>query len=178
MTRASLAAVAGLLDRQRTVFDPRLPDTEKLLRYTVLNVAGGNTDAHAKNFSILHQANGQTELAPFYDSAPLALAYDATQALSMRINNKWQLPDITREDLVEEAANWGIEPGRATDVIDEALGEIIRATRTLEAHPSIAKHIPGYIRGQAENLAAGRPARIDSAIPLMARRHLGTPQPR
>lgn len=176
--RASLAAVAGLLDRERTIFNPGRPDTEKLLRYTVLNVAGGNTDAHAKNFSLLHDADGLIELAPFYDAAPLALAYGANQALAMRINGKWQLPDITREDLAQEAASWGLEPDRATAVIDEALAEIIAATRVIEAHPSIAAHIPGYIRGQAQNLAAGKPARIHSPVPLMAQRHLGTPQPR
>jgi serine/threonine-protein kinase HipA len=74
--RASLKAVAGLLDTRRTVFQPARPDAEKLLRYTVLNVAGGNTDAHAKNFSLLHEDDGSTRLAPLYDAAPLALAYD------------------------------------------------------------------------------------------------------
>jgi serine/threonine-protein kinase HipA len=177
-SRASLRAVAGLLDRERTVFVPGRPDTEKLLRYTVLNVAGGNTDAHAKNFSLLHHEDGRIELAPFYDAAPLALAYGATQSLAMRINGKWQLPDVTREDLAIEAAGWGLDFDRATAVIDEALVEIIEATRVLTAHPSISAHIPGYVRGQAQNLAAGRPARTDSAIPLMAQRHIGTPQPR
>jgi hypothetical protein len=43
---------------------------------------------------------------------------------------------------------------------------------------SIEAHVPGYIRGQAQNLAEGRPARIPSVIPLMAQKRLGTPQPR
>lgn len=177
-SRASLRAVAGLLDRGRTVFNPGRPDTERLLKYTVLNVAGGNTDAHAKNFSLLHYEEGSTRLAPYYDAAPLALAYGATQALAMRINGKWQLPDITRDDLAQEAVGWGLEYDNAITVIDEALEQIIEATRTLEAHESIAAHIPGYIRGQSQNLAAGKPARIASVIPLMAQKHLGTPQPR
>lgn len=176
--RASLRAVADLLDRRRTVFDPGRPDTQQLLAYTVLNVAAGNTDAHAKNFSLLHQDAGQVRLAPFYDAAPLALAYGATQALAMRINGVTQLPDVTRDDLVAEAQTWGLDAGLAGTIVEETLERLIAATRTVPAHPSIAKHIPGYIRGQAENLLAGLPARIESAIPLMARTHLGTPQPR
>ncbi len=176
--RASLASVAALLDPGRTVFAPALPDTEKLLRYTTLNVAAGNTDAHAKNFSLLHDEDGGTSLAPFYDAAPLALAYGATQALSMRVNGRWHQPDITRDDLVAEAVAWGLTQSRATEVVDDTLERIIEATRTVQAHSSIAAHIPGYIREQAKNLAGGRAARISSVIPLMAQKRIGSPQPR
>ncbi|MCS5718283.1 HipA domain-containing protein [Herbiconiux sp. CPCC 205763] len=176
--RASLASVAALLDPQRTVFAPGRPDTEKLLRYTTLNVASGNTDAHAKNFSLLHDHDGATTLAPFYDAAPLALAYGATQSLSMRVNGRWSQPDITRADLVAEAVSWGLAETRAAAVVDDTLARIVEATRVVPAHPSISAHIPGYIREQAKNLAAGKAARISSPIPLMAQKHIGTPQPR
>ncbi|NYF09474.1 serine/threonine-protein kinase HipA [Leifsonia sp. AK011] len=171
-SRASLVSVAGLLDTGRTVFSPGRPDAEKLLRYTVLTVAGGNTDAHAKNFSLLHADDGSTELAPYYDAAPLALAYDGTQTLAMRVNGVSQLPDVTRDDLVEEAAGWGLADARP--IVDETLEAIIAATRSLEAHASIAAHVPGYVRGQAQNLLDGRPARIPSAVPLLTLEHLGS----
>ena len=170
--RASLASVAGLLDRGRTVFSPGLPDAVKLL-----NVAVGNTDAHAKNFSFLHEEDGRTRLAPYYDASPLALAYGGTQALALRINGRTQQPDVTRSDLVQEAVSWGMAESSAITVIDSSLEQIVEATRELEAHESIERHVPGYIRGQAENLRAGRPARIPSAVPLMALRRLGTEQP-
>jgi serine/threonine-protein kinase HipA len=176
--RASLTSVAALLDPQRTVFAPERPDTEQLLRYVTLNVAAGNTDAHAKNFSLLHGVEGGTTLAPFYDAAPLALAYGATQSLSMRVNGRWSQPDITRADLVAEAVGWGLPEASATNVVDDTLARIVEATRIVPAHPSIAAHIPGYIREQAKNLAAGKAARIASVIPLMAQKHIGTPQPR
>lgn len=175
--RASLASIAGLLDRGRTVFSPGRPDAEKLLRYTVLNVAAGNTDAHAKNFSFLHDEAGRTRLAPYYDASPLALAYGGTQALAMRVNGRTQQPDVTRSDLVQEAVSWGLAESSAVTIVDSALEEIVDATRELEAHESIERHVPGYIRGQAENLRAGRPARIPSAVPLMALKRLGTEQP-
>jgi serine/threonine-protein kinase HipA len=42
-------------------------DSRNLLRWQAFNVLAGNSDGHAKNLSILHLANGETRLAPFYD---------------------------------------------------------------------------------------------------------------
>ena len=46
--------------------DPAI-DTQHLLRWQIFNVLAGNSDGHAKNLSLLHLANGETRLAPFYD---------------------------------------------------------------------------------------------------------------
>lgn len=176
--RASLGAIAGLLDRGGNLFSARTADRLRLLRYATFNVAMGNTDAHAKNFSLLHDEAGATFLAPIYDVAPLALAYGATTRLSMWINGVQQLPDVTRADLVAEGASWGLAETAATSAVDETLAAMVAATRTLPAHDSIEAHVPGYVRGQALNLLDGKPARIASHLPLMLRDRLGTPQPR
>jgi len=176
--RASLKAIAGLLDPARTIFNPARPDAEALLRYTTLNVAAGNTDAHAKNFSLIHDEHGGIRLAPFYDSAPLALGFEARTDLAMRIGGVRNLPDVTVDALVDEAASWDLAASGARSIIEQTLDGIIEATRRLPAHPSIEALVPGYIRGQAENLARGRPARIESPIPLALRPRLGTPQDR
>lgn len=161
----------------RSVLDPgRFSDRLRLLRYTVLNVAAGNTDAHAKNFSLRHDDRGRTQLTPFYDAAPLALDFLLGTTLGMRINGVSQLPDVTVDDLIAEAESWGLPAERASDAVAHTLEQIIEATRKLPAHESIEKHVPGYIRGQAQNLAAGKRARIDSVIPLMAMPCLGTPE--
>ncbi|WP_440708581.1 HipA domain-containing protein [Herbiconiux sp. YIM B11900] len=173
---STLRAVAGLVDSGRSVVDPRrFSDRLELLRYTVLNVSAGNTDPHAKNFSLLHDDTGRTRLAPFYDAAPLALDFSLGTALAMKINGVSQLPDVTVDDLVAEAEAWGVPADSARETIARTLEDIVEATWELSAHPSIEKHIPGYVRGQAENLAAGRPARIESAVPLMAMPRIGTP---
>jgi serine/threonine-protein kinase HipA len=173
---STLRAVAGLLDGGRSVLDPgRFTDRLALLRYTVLNVAAGNTDAHAKNFSLLHDDRGRTRLAPFYDAAPLALDPELGTALAMRVNGVTQLPDVTAADLAAEAEGWGIPFDVARDAIAEMLRRVVEATRRLPAHASIEKHVPGYIRGQAENLLAGATARIVAPIPLLALPRLGTP---
>ncbi|MBD3751409.1 MAG: HipA domain-containing protein [Micrococcales bacterium] len=175
---ATLRGIAGLLDIGRTVFDVPYVDRLRLARYAAFTVAVGNTDAHAKNFSLLHDERGRITLAPIYDAAPLALAYDATDALALRINGVTRLPDVTADDLVAEATSWGVPDGEARAAIDETLTAIVEATRDVHAHPAIEAHVPGYIRGQAENLLAGRPARISSTIPLALRERIGSPQDR
>lgn len=177
-SRVSLRAVAGLLDRGGNLFAERDADKRRLLRYVAFNVAMGNTDAHAKNFSLLHDDSGATSLAPIYDVAPLALAYGATTRLSMWVDGVQHLPEVTREDLVAEGRSWGLKDAVATAAVDETLTAMIEATRRLPAHDSIEAHVPGYVRGQAQNLLDGEPARIASHLPLMLRERLGTPQPR
>lgn len=175
---ATLRGIAGLLDTGRTVFETPYADRLRLARYAAFTVAVGNTDAHAKNFSLLHDDRGRITLAPIYDAASLALAYDATDALALRINGVTRLPDVTADDLVAEATSWGVPGGEARRAIDETLAAVVEATREVPAHPAIESHVPGYIRGQAENLLAGRPARISSTIPLSLRERIGSPQGR
>jgi serine/threonine-protein kinase HipA len=56
-------AGTGLL---RDFGDPR--DVTALLSRTTFNMAVGNADAHAKNFSLLHDADSPAvRLAPLYD---------------------------------------------------------------------------------------------------------------
>jgi serine/threonine-protein kinase HipA len=42
-------------------------DLQFLLRWQIFNVLAGNSDGHAKNLSLLYQADGEIRLAPFYD---------------------------------------------------------------------------------------------------------------
>jgi serine/threonine-protein kinase HipA len=176
--RANLAAVAALLDRDRSIFSDAEPDRERLLRYVAFNVAVGNSDAHAKNFSLLHEPDGEVRLAPLYDAAPLALSYDGRTDLAMRIGGVRSLPDVTLADLVAEAGRWGIPALRAREVVEQTLLDVEDAARRIPAPDTIARHVPGYVRGQARNLLDGRAARIPSAGPLMALPYLGTAQPR
>ncbi|WP_445997049.1 type II toxin-antitoxin system HipA family toxin [Okibacterium fritillariae] len=164
---ANMRAIAAILDRDRTIFSTSEPDRETLLRYTVLNVASGNTDAHMKNFSLMHHEDGSAALAPFYDASPLALAYEAPQGMAMSIAGESQIGAITRDHLIDEAQSWGVRPARAREVIDESLEQIIDATRRVVAPASIEKHVPGYIRGQAQNLLDGQPARLRTSLPYM-----------
>jgi serine/threonine-protein kinase HipA len=172
--RANLAAIAAQVDADATIFTPGT-DRARLLQYVTANIALGNTDAHAKNFSLLHDEQGGTRLAPLYDIAPLALAYNAGDQLAMNVNGHRHQADVTVADLIAEAGTWGIDASRARETVDGTLNLIIEATKTIPAHASIEAHIPGYIRQQTQNLLSGAKARITSHVPLMMLPRLGTP---
>jgi serine/threonine-protein kinase HipA len=91
---------------------PRPADITKLLREhssraqedigtfvdaLVFNWLIGGTDAHAKNYSLLHGSGGQLRLAPLYDIAS-ALPYDQLDEkklkLAMRIGREYLLSNI------------------------------------------------------------------------------------
>jgi serine/threonine-protein kinase HipA len=71
---AGAPQIARLLDRYAMAW--------RFVRQLAFNAALGNTDAHAKNYSVL-LAGGQVVLAPLYDAVPVHLwpAYSRTFAM-------------------------------------------------------------------------------------------------
>jgi len=65
----------------------------RLLRVTIFNVLIGNTDAHAKNFSLLYGAPGLT-LAPFYDLLSTRVYTDLSPRYAMKIGSKAVFEDL------------------------------------------------------------------------------------
>lgn len=173
---STLAAIAAQLDEGRTIFARGESDKLRLLRYVAFNVAIGNTDAHAKNFSILRGDGQPGRLAPLYDVAPVAFFYDGRKQLAQKVNGKVNQPLVTVEDLIAEARTWGIDERQAADAITDTLERLLEATRTTAAHDAIRKTIPGYIRGQAQNLLDGKKAQL-SGLPPELRGPIGTPAP-
>lgn len=159
-------AIATLLPKKRSIFDDATPARDQLLRYMTFNVAIGNTDAHAKNFSLLHSALSRTTLAPLYDIAPHALGYDSQQALALWVNDVHMYAEVTADDLVAEAASWGIVNDRARTVVIETLLRLEAAVLATPAPGLIGDTVPGYVLGQTYNLLAGKRGRLELPHPL------------
>jgi len=98
-------------DVLRTFGDPR--DVTDLLRRTTFNIAVGNADAHAKNFSILHPADDPVvRLAPLYDVLS-TIALDlrdhlgqpmrADTHMGQRIGGQTNIQTVAATHLVDEA---------------------------------------------------------------------------
>lgn len=173
--RANLASIARLLDQDRTIFDTGEADRVRLLRYVTFNLASGNTDAHAKNYSILRPRESGARLAPLYDLMPLAVLSEGRLGLPLWINGKRMSNEVTVDDLVTEAATWGVGSAEATRAITATLEELVDATRDAPAPPSIVPLLPGFVRGQARSLLDGGAARIEGAVPAYLRTEIGTP---
>jgi serine/threonine-protein kinase HipA len=149
----ALRDLAALL---RDFGDPR--DVTALLRRTTFNMAVGNADAHAKNFSLLHGADSPAvRLAPLYDvlsTIALELADGTGQPmradthLGQRVGGQTDIGKVTAADLVNEAATWGIRRRTAQAVVAETLERVLAA---ISATPGDDR-VLAIIRDQAERV--------------------------
>jgi serine/threonine-protein kinase HipA len=149
----ALRDFAGLL---RNYADPA--DVIRLLRRTAFNMAVGNADAHAKNFSVLHDAdNPVISLAPLYDvlaTIALELTGSAGQPLQADTHlGQWvggqaDIRKVTATSLMDEAATWGIRRRTAGAVVADTLDRVIAAT----AETPGDERVLAVIRKQAEQV--------------------------
>jgi serine/threonine-protein kinase HipA len=128
----SLRDLAGLL---RSYGDPA--DVTRLLRRTTFNMAVGNADAHAKNFSVLHDTdNPAISLAPLYDAlSTIALELTDTAGqpmqadthLGQRVGGQADIRKVTAASVVDEAVTWGIRRRTAGAVVAETIDRVLGA---------------------------------------------------
>lgn len=101
------------------------------LEAVAYNVAIGNADSHARNYSVLLPPGGDVSLAPLYDLICTRLYHQLDADAPQRVNGKWALDEIGIEDLVAEGARWGLPErlarSRLTNLI-EAIATRISAT--------------------------------------------------
>jgi serine/threonine-protein kinase HipA len=152
----ALRDFAGLL---RDFGDPR--EVTSLLRRTTFNMAVGNADAHAKNFSLLHEPGAPAvRLAPVYDvlsTIALELTGSTGQPmhadthLGQRVGGQADIRNVTAASLVDEAVSWGIRRRAAAAVVTDTLEQVLTA---IPAAPGDDR-VLAVIRGQAERISRG-----------------------
>jgi serine/threonine-protein kinase HipA len=111
-----LQRIAGILG---TVAAPG--SLERLLQAVTLNALIGNGDAHAKNFSLLHNSSGALTLAPLYDL--LCTLHYGDDHLAMYIDNVHRTNRVTTERIANEAARWGLGKEPALTIIEDLLAK-------------------------------------------------------
>lgn len=126
-----------------------------LARLTVLSVAIGNLDMHAKNIALLHPPDGSVTLAPAYDVVPQAhLPHDGELALA--VDGVYRHAAVERSHLVAEIGSWGVRG--AERLVDETLttvAEVAAAESPVAgAHPGLVEDIVRF----TTNLRSGRAA--------------------
>ncbi len=113
------------------------------------NVLVGNTDAHAKNYSLLLRGP-RVALAPLYDAASYAPYVKAREPVrsSMKVGRTWQVRDVTREDWVGVATALGLPA-------DDAFGRVEQLRTGLpDAVEEAADQAPGPFKEDARRVAA------------------------
>ena len=112
----------------RSVSAAPVLDLGALLDAVVFNLVIGNNDAHAKNFALLHSADGSARLAPFYDLASTVFYPSLGPEMAMRIGGQRVSDRVTAKDLERLAKESGMAPPlvgrRAVELVEIILDEV------------------------------------------------------
>ena len=127
---------------------------ERLLGAVVVNSLLGNGDAHAKNFSLLHEASGALRLSPLYDL--LSTLHYGDDHLAMYVDGVHRTTRVRSDRILAEATKWGVGRAAASDVIDDLLsraGDAVAAAR--DETPGVPDGLIATVTEQLERVATG-----------------------
>jgi serine/threonine-protein kinase HipA len=130
----------------------------ELLRRATFNMAVGNADAHAKNFSLRHGADDPiVRLAPLYDVLS-TMALEITDStgvqlhadthMGQHVGGQADIREVTAGDLINEGMSWGIRRSGATAIVTEMIDQVITVSSAIDAD----EHVLAVIRAQAKRL--------------------------
>jgi serine/threonine-protein kinase HipA len=140
---ASAAEIIGLLER---FSDDREDDTSRFIMALALNWVIAGTDAHSKNYSLLHVPGNFLRLAPFYDLASwLPYERDANSTkvkLAMKIGGTYRLHDIDGSRWRKWAEEAKQRPDRVMACVETMVDRIIESVDTVLAEISESHDAP------------------------------------
>jgi serine/threonine-protein kinase HipA len=122
-----------------------------LLRVLTLHVLVGNGDAHAKNYSLLHDPSGVLRLAPAYDV--MSTLFYGDDRLAMYVDDVRRTDHVTFKRIVNEAVSWGLSRGSAVEIVGHLMDAFPSAAdRAAEETPGLPPEIRGIIVAQLARL--------------------------
>lgn len=101
-----------------------------LLAAVTYNVVIGNGDAHSKNYSLMIGRRGEISLAPLYDVAPVRYLDPRFKNTGHVVNGRTSIDWVGVDDLVGEAATWGMDKARARATVEHVLDATWEAAHT------------------------------------------------
>lgn len=147
------------LRRLAQILLARAPDAPRelvrLLERVTVTVALADSDAHAKNLSVVHTGTGTVVLSPLYDVAPTLFFLPAQRQAALSVGGKWRLDEITRRHLLAEARGWSVPETVAREAITHALERLETGMRDADAsYPGLPDGMRRVVQLQFERLAA------------------------
>jgi serine/threonine-protein kinase HipA len=112
-------------------------DETTFLKYLIFNYLMGNADAHAKNYSVIHN-NGGHYLAPLYDTVATTAFPDLSNKMAMSIGGEFEFLEVKR-------TNWERFATDLTLNYKQIMKELIRQ----------AKALPKFAAQERQALKAG-----------------------
>jgi serine/threonine-protein kinase HipA len=160
----SLSKIAAVLRNGGT-------EPDQLLRLTTFNLAIGNTDAHAKNISVVRLPDGSAVLAPAYDVAMHLHHPTADRVFAMDVNGKSAMDSIRAADLIDEALAWPLPRRRAVNAVGDTLRQLAQALDSVEttAYPGVPGRAWDNVRERTRQLLSDVPASQPSGHPARRR---------
>jgi serine/threonine-protein kinase HipA len=151
----------------RDMFDvarQHLPATDivRLLDIAVFNVLACNTDAHAKNYSIMLRGNGAS-LAPMYDVICGAVWGSVTKSFAQKIGGESRGENLEGSHWRRLARECGLNPKQ----VFERIGAL--ASLTLREMHAAAEEVAGMPAGGHEAVELARQAVERRALTVLAR---------
>ena len=127
----------------------------ELLQRVAFNVAIGNADAHAKNFSFLHGSDGLSlTLAPVYDvlstisleKRPNAegIMEGASTKMGQEVNAQTDILRVSKADIISEGTKWGLRRKAS----EECVAEVFDAVSASLVETSGDESVLSLIRAQ------------------------------
>lgn len=149
--------VSDLFQLVRDVAGPRAArDINTLLRATVVNVVLGNSDAHGKNFALIHEPAG-SRLAPLYDIVCTTVYDDLTDRLAMSLGGTERPDEVRRESWRE----LGRQARLGANVVDLAADFAARVSDCVASVQAIAR-AEGWHRPVIDRIASQAQRRVQS----------------
>jgi serine/threonine-protein kinase HipA len=107
-------------------------DANKFVEQIMFNYLIGNTDAHAKNFSLLHR-DGALLLSPAYDlvSTEVYPEKDISREIAMTINGKGKYDAIGRKDFLALYEQLGLNPTGTFRLMKDKFSGIIKTAESI-----------------------------------------------
>ena len=111
--------------------DYRLKDIFRFMEWIIFNYIIGNTDAHAKNLSLLHDS--KIRLAPFYDllSTEVYPEKIVDHEMAMLINGKGKYNSLKKEDFFALFENLDQNATNMMKTLKETFADIVPAAERL-----------------------------------------------
>ncbi|MCE5300676.1 MAG: type II toxin-antitoxin system HipA family toxin [Spirochaetia bacterium] len=151
--------------------------SERFVSAIVYNYIIGNCDAHAKNFSILHDVAGinaengvlraakkmgAVTLSPFYDLVSTD-AYDGlSKEMAMKLGRAWDIREVQRSDFYRVAEELGIKRKELDGIlaefqpVQEYALEVMRGIKGMGFDPGVCNKIVKGIKNRMEKVSAAK----------------------